>query len=349
MSEEAASTVSTPGLEQLPPAVDAWLAAHVPGYRGPGSLRKFGFGQSNPTFHLQAESGQYVLRRKPFGVLLPRAHAIEREYRVLRALDGSGVPAPRVLAFCADPALLGAQFYVMDYVAGRIFYDCRLPGISTSERAAIFDSMNAAVASLHKVDPVALGLADYGRPENFVARQVELWTRQYRASEGRKIASMEALIAWLPANLPPDQPARIFHGDLRLDNMIFHPTEPRVIALLDWELSTLGDPLADFAYHMLTWRVGADLFRGFADLDRQAMGIPEEGDYAQLYCQRVGRSDLPHWHFYLAFSLFRIAAILQGVWKRSQDGQASAADAAEVGAKARPLADIGWAIAQQGH
>lgn len=340
------STTTGSSGEPLPAAAEAWLTSAISGYRGPGTLHKFGFGQSNPTYRLSAASGEYVLRRKPFGPLLPKAHAIEREYQVLSALHGSDVPVPRAHAMCTDPSVLGAAFYVMDFVAGRIFYDQRLPGLSPAARSAIFDGMGAAVASLHQVKPADIGLEDYGRSEHFLARQVALWTRQYRASEGEPKAAMERLIAWLPENLPPDQPPRIFHGDLRLDNMIFHPTEPRVIALLDWELSTLGDPLADFAYHTMVWRVGADLFRGLADLDRASLGIPEEADYVRRYCERTGRSGIPFWNFYIAFSLFRVAAILQGVWRRAQDGQASAADAAEVGAKAGPLAEIGWMVAQ---
>lgn len=334
-------------IEPIPPALDAWMSSHVTGFGGGRTLQKFGFGQSNPTYRLRAESGQYVLRRKPLGPLLPKAHAIEREYRVLHALRDSDVPAPKVLAFCDDNAILGASFYIMEFVEGRIFYDQRLPGMSPHERAGIFDAMNATVASLHHVEPLASGLEGYGRPERFVERQVATWTQQYRASEGDPCEAMERLIEWLPANLPPEQPGRIFHGDLRLDNMIFHPTEPRVIALLDWELSTIGDPLADFAYHTMVWRVGADLFRGFADLDRTAMGIPQEADYVRLYCERTGRPGVPQWNFYLAFSLFRVAAILQGVWRRSQDGQASSADAELVGAKAHPLAEIGWRIARE--
>jgi aminoglycoside phosphotransferase (APT) family kinase protein len=331
----------------LSAAAEAWLAAHVEGYRGPGLLKKFDFGQSNPTFRLSTPARDYVLRRKPLGPLLPKAHAIEREYRILRALDGSGVPVPRALALCEDPALLGAAFFVMEYVEGRIFYDQRMPGLPAEERSALFDAMNDAVARLHSVDPATIGLGDYGRSEGFVRRQVELWTRQYRATEGDRIEAMERLIDWLPGRIPSEQPGRIFHGDLRLDNMIFHPTEPRVIALLDWELSTLGDPLADFAYHAMVWRVGADLFRGFGDLDRPALGIPEEAAYVARYCARTGRSSIPDWDFYLAFSLFRLAAILQGVWKRAQDGQASAKDAADVGARARPLAEIGWSVARR--
>jgi aminoglycoside phosphotransferase (APT) family kinase protein len=296
---------------------------------------------------ITADSGQYVLRRKPFGKLLPKAHAIEREYRVIKALQNTSVPVPQALALCEDPELLGAAFFVMSYVQGRMFYDQRMPGLPPAERAALFDGMNAAVADLHRIEPESVGLADYGRSEGFMQRQVSLWTKQYRASEGTRIEPMEALIQWLPEHLPPEQSGRIFHGDLRLDNMIFHPTEPRVIALLDWELSTIGDPLADLAYHMLVWRVGADLFRGVADLDRASLGIPEETPYLRRYCQRSHRDGIPNWNFYLAFSLFRVAAILQGVWRRAMDGNAAASDALIVGAKAAPLAALGWAIAQQ--
>jgi aminoglycoside phosphotransferase (APT) family kinase protein len=343
VSDQAVAAADT----ALSPETEAWLTAHVESYEGPGVLKKFDFGQSNPTFRLSTPSRDYVLRRKPLGVLLPKAHAVEREYRILRALEGSDVPVPRALALCEDPSLLGAAFFVMEFADGRLFYDQRMPGVSAEERSALFDGMNDAVARLHSVDPVAIGLGDYGRSEGFVRRQVELWTRQYRATEGDRIEAMERLIEWLPGRIPPEQPGRIFHGDLRLDNMIFHPTEPRVIALLDWELSTLGDPLADFAYHAMVWRVGAELFRGFGDLDRAAMGIPEEGDYVARYCARTGRTEIPDWDFYLAFSLFRLAAILQGVWKRAQDGQASSADAAEVGGRAGALAEIGWSVASR--
>jgi aminoglycoside phosphotransferase (APT) family kinase protein len=333
--------------EALNAATEKWLSGHASGYRGPGKLSKFGFGQSNPTYLLSAASGEYVLRRKPFGQLLPKAHAIEREYRVLKALQNTNVPVPQALALCEDPAVLGSAFYVMSYVRGRIFYDQRMPGLTPLERTELFDAMNAVVADLHRVEPSSVGLSDYGRSEGFVQRQVSLWTKQYRASKGTRIEAMEALIAWLPENLPPEQPGRIFHGDLRLDNMIFHPTEPRVVALLDWELSTVGDPFADLAYHMLVWRVNADLFRGFADLDRVGLGIPEEGLYLRTYCDRSGRESIPSWNFYLAFSLFRVAAILQGVWRRAVDGNAAASDALTVGERAGPLAELGWAIAQQ--
>jgi aminoglycoside phosphotransferase (APT) family kinase protein len=345
MSDKGTQGTSANAPEVLPAKAQAWLEAAVPGFRGPATLRKFGFGQSNPTYLLEARSGRFVLRRKPFGPLLPKAHAIEREYRVMHALAQGEVPVPRMLALCEDADVLGAHFYVMEYVDGRIFYDQTLPGLAPQERAAIFDGMNRAVVALHAVDPLAVGLEGYGRTEGFLARQVTTWTRQYRASEGEPIPEMEELIQWLPTALPPEQPARIFHGDLRLDNMIFHPTQPHVIALLDWELSTLGDPLADLAYHMMVWRIAPNVFRGLAGLARPDYGIPGEAEYLARYCERAGLAGIVHWDFYLAFSLFRVAAILQGVWRRAQDGQASAGDALEVGAKARPLARIGWRIA----
>jgi aminoglycoside phosphotransferase (APT) family kinase protein len=334
--------------EQVSEQLETWLQHNVEGYRGRGTLQKFPFGQSNPTFRLSTQSAEYVLRRKPLGALLPKAHAIEREYRVLHALEGSAVPVPRVYALCSDTTLLGAAFYVMDFVKGRIFYDQRLPGLSPVERKNIFDGMNAAVAALHLIDPLATGLSGYGHNEQFLSRQVALWTNQYRASADGLIPAMEALIDWLPRHLPPERPVRIFHGDLRLDNMVFHPTEPRVTALLDWELSTLGDPIADFAYHALAWRVPFDLFRGFVGLDLEALGIPSESTYVARYCRRTGMTELPHWNFYLAFCLFRLAAILQGVGRRAKEGNASASDAAELGARAAPLAALGWDIANGG-
>lgn len=336
----------TPSPEEVfPLAAERWLEEFFPEFRGPGRLQKFNFGQSNPTYLLRAASGHFVLRRKPFGNVLPKAHAIEREYRILRSLEGKGVPVPRAFALCEDAAILGAPFYVMEFVEGRIFYDQTLPGMTAQDRAAIFDAMNEAIAGLHSLDPIAIGLGDYGRAEGFVARQVALWTRQYRASEGTRIEAMEALIDWLPRNLPPEEPGRLFHGDLRIDNMIFHPTEPRVIALLDWELSTLGNPLADFAYHAMMWRIPRDLFRGLSDVDFATLGVPTENEYVERYCRRVHRRKISAWNFYVAFSLFRVAAILQGVRKRAESGQASAIDAFDTGAKAAPLADLGWQIA----
>lgn len=347
MNAQAKNENADPAMNGAAPAsLERWLEHAIQDYRGPSTLEKCGFGQSNPTFRLKSPSGSYILRRKPLGPLLPKAHAIEREFRVLNALEGSPVPAPKVYALCEDPAILGAPFYVMECVEGRIFYDQTLPGMTAEQRAALFDGMNKAVAALHQVEPNKVGLETYGRPEGFIARQVELWTRQYRATESdRRNEPMERLIEWLPRHLPPEQEGRIFHGDLRIDNMVFHPTEPRVLALLDWELSTLGDPLADFAYHMMVWRVPRDVFRGLGDLDFDKLGIPQENDYLADYCRRTGRDGIPNWNFYMAFSLFRVASILQGVWHRSQTGQASAEDSEEVGLKAWPLSEIGWSIA----
>lgn len=341
------STAATKHAEVLPEAAERWLEAHIAEYRGPGVLSKFEFGQSNPTYRLTTPSAQYVVRRKPGGVLLPGAHAIEREYRILSALRDTEVPVPRTYALCEDATPLGAPFFVMQLVAGRIFYDQTMPEVARAERAALFDAMNETIARLHRVDPFAIGLEDYGRREGFLSRQFATWTRQYRAAESHKIEAMERLIEWLPSHLPPEVPPRIFHGDLRLDNMIFHSTEPRVAALLDWELSTLGDPIADFAYHALAWRVSANLFRGLGDLDRLALGIPEEAEYIRRYAERSGYEVKKHWDFYLAFALFRVAAILQGIQRRAMDGNASAADAADIGARAAPLAEIGWRIASR--
>lgn len=332
--------------EYAPASLDAWLEAALPGYRGPGTLKKCGFGQSNPTFKLSSPSGDYIFRRKPFGRLVPKAHAIEREFRVLRALEHSSVPVPKAFVLCKDPAVIGTAFYVMEFVNGRIFYDQRLPGLSATERTAIFDAMNEVVSDLHRIQPNDVDLSDFGRGEGFLSRQVATWTRQYNASEGNTIEAMDSLSSWLPSHLPPEQPTRIFHGDLLINNMVFHPTEPRVIALLDWELSTLGDPLADLAHHMMVWRIPQNLFRGLAGADSDIIGIPPEDEYICRYLARTGRTEIPHWNFYLAFSLFRIAAILHGIWNRAQSGQASAPDAEEVGRQARPLAELGWDIAR---
>ena len=264
----------------------------------------------------------------------------------MRALADTPVPVPRVYALCEDEAVIGSAFYVMEHLDGRIFWDQRLPGIAPSERAAMFDSMNAVIAALHMVDYAAVGLGDFGRPGNYMARQIARWSRQYRASETETIAAMDSLIDWLPQHLPPDAPPAIVHGDYRMDNLVFHKTEPRVIGVLDWELSTIGDPIADFAYHCLTWRVTPELFRGLAGIDFAGLGIPEEPAYVAGYCRRTGREAIPGWEFYMVYSLFRIAAILQGIAKRAIDGTAAGADAAEQGRLARPLAEQAWTLAQ---
>src|SRR5437868_12895537 len=327
--------------------LEAWLSGHVEGFRGPLAAERFAGGQSNPTYRLTAGSGNYVLRRKPPGPLLPSAHAVDREFRVMRALAATPVPVPRVHALCQDDAVIGSAFYVMEHLDGRIFWDQRLPEVaSPAERAAMFQSMNAVIADLHQVDYGAVGLQDFGRPGNYMARQIARWSRQYRASETETITAMDRLIDWLPEHLPPDGAPAIVHGDYRMDNLIFHPSEPRVIGVLDWELSTIGDPLADFAYHVLTWRVTPELFRGLAGVDFAALGIPGEADYVAAYCRRTGREAIAGWVFYSVYRWFGFAAILQGIAKRAIDGTAAGADAAEQGKLARPLAEQAWALAQ---
>ena len=325
-----------------PPALEAWLGTHVDGYRGPSRLSRFTGGQSNPTFRLSAASGDYVLRRKPLGQVLPSAHAVDREFRVLAAVGAAGIPVPRVHALCSDGSVAGNMFYVMDMVPGRVFWDPRLPELSAAERTAVFDDMGRVIAAIHALDPVAIGLGDYGRHGDYLSRQISRWTKQYRASETVPIPAMDRLIEWLPANKPSEGETRLVHGDYRLDNVLIHPTEPRIVAVLDWELSTLGDPRADFAYHAMTWRFPPELFRGLAGVDFAALGIPDEAAYLAAYSARTGQDPGAHWTFFLALSMFRIAAILQGIARRAIDGSAANADAADVGAKAAPIARLAW-------
>ena len=323
-----------------------WLGGHVAGFRGPLTAERFAGGQSNPTYRLTADSGDYVLRKKPPGPLLPSAHAVDREFRVMQALAETAVPVPKVYALCEDEAVTGRAFYVMEHLDGRIFWDQRLPEVSPVERGAMFASMNQVIAALHSVDYAALGLEDFGRPGNYMGRQIARWSRQYRASETVKQPAMDALIDWLPAHLPPEGAASIVHGDYRMDNLVFHKTEPRVIGVLDWELSTIGDPLADFAYHTMSWRVTPELFRGLAGVDFAALGIPNESEYVAAYCQHTGRGPIANWEFYLVYSLFRIAAILQGIAKRAIDGTAASADAVATGATAIPMGEQAWELAR---
>ena len=324
------------------------LAAHLrdklPGFAGPLQVAQFKGGQSNPTFLLTAPGASYVLRRRPPGKLLPSAHAIDREYRVMTALRDSAVPVPRTFCLCEDAAVIGTAFYVMEHVPGRILWDPALPGMAPAERAAIFDSMNVVIAALHRTDFQAAGLADYGKPGNFFARQIGRWTAQYRTSETERIESMERLIEWLPAHIPAGDAAALVHGDYRLDNLVFHATEPRVVAVLDWELSTLGHPMADFAYHALAWSMPAGPMRGLAGLDLAALGIPAADDYVGRYCRRVGvpAPSRTEWDFYTAYNLFRGAAISQGILRRALDGSASSAHALDAGRKARAVADAAW-------
>jgi aminoglycoside phosphotransferase (APT) family kinase protein len=327
--------------------LEAWLAANVTGYRGPLAIEQFRGGQSNPTYKLIAGSGTYVLRRRPFGQLLPSAHAVDREYRAMHALQGSGVPVARVHALCQDDAVIGSAFYVMKFIEGRIFWDPRMPSLARGERAALYDAVNETIARLHAVDPDRVGLADFGKRGNYMERQISRWSRQYRASETEPIPAMDRLIEWLPQHLPPEGETRIVHGDFRVDNLIFAPDAPRVAAILDWELSTLGDPLADFAYHVMTWRLAPALFRGLAGADLATLGIPSEAEYIAAYCRRTGRADIANLDFYVVFGLFRLAAILQGVARRALEGTAANANAREVGARAGPLADQAWELARR--
>ena len=318
------------------------LRGQLPGFDGALSAEQFTGGQSNPTYLLKAGGHRYVLRRKPPGVLLPSAHAVDREYRVMAALAHSGVPVPKVHLLCEDPAVIGSAFYVMDFVEGRNFLDPAMPGLAPQQRGALHDEMIRVIAALHGVDYASAGLASFGRPGQYLKRQIERWTRQYRASETDRIEPMERLIEWLPAHIPAVDETTLVHGDYRVDNLIFHPHEPRVLAVLDWELSTLGHPLADFAYHVMTWRVTPAEFRGLKGHDLRALGIPEEDAYVRAYCQRTGRDSLPDWDYYMAFNMFRMAAILQGILARALQGSAASAQAEETGRLARPMAEAGW-------
>jgi aminoglycoside phosphotransferase (APT) family kinase protein len=309
------------------------------------AIEQFKGGQSNPTYRISAADGKkYVLRRKPPGKLLPSAHAVEREYRVIAALHPTGFPVARPHVLCEDDSVIGTAFYVMDYVEGRVLWDQSLPGMSRAGRAAIWDELNAVISRLHRVDYRAVGLEGFGKPGSYIERQVARWSRQYQASETEPIEAMNNLIAWLPNNIPPETGTTVVHGDFRLDNVIYHPSEPRILAVLDWELSTLGDPLADFAYHCMSWHIPPGDFRGIAGLDLKDLGIPEENEYVARYCERTGRGaiDPSHWDFYLAYNLFRIAAILQGIMKRVVDGTAASAHARDAGMRARPMAELGW-------
>lgn len=305
--------------------LEGWARTHVPGFIGPIAATKFATGQSNPTYLIETPSGRYVLRRKPPGKLLKSAHAVEREFRVLRALEGVGFPAPRALALCEDESVVGSAFYIMSHVEGRIFWDPALPELTPPERAAIYDAMNAALARLHAIDIAAAGLADYGKPGAYFARQLQRWSEQYRASETGVNADMDRLIVWLGQNAPADDGrVALVHGDWRIDNIIFDASSARPLAVLDWELSTLGHPFADLAYQCMQWRLpNAAAFRGLAGLDCAALGIPGEAAYVAAYCRRAGIAGVPDWTFLIAFSFFRIAAIVQGVYKRALDGNAS--------------------------
>ena len=321
--------------------LEPYLAEAIPGFERPLKAEKFAGGQSNPTFRLTAGSGAYVLRRKPPGQLLKSAHAVDREYRVITALRDTGVPVPKTYVLCEDEDVIGSMFFVMEYLEGRVFWDAKLPEVSgNEERAAIYDEMNRVLALLHSVDVNAVGLGDFGAPGNYYERQVKRWTDQYRKSETDHVPAMEKMIRWLPENMPEDDGlVSLVHGDFRLDNLMFHPTEPRIIGILDWELSTLGHPLADLAYQCMGWAMPNSL----GGVDRAALGIPSDEEYIARYCERTGRSEISNWDFYMAFCFFRLAAILQGIKKRAQIGTASSTEAKAHGEMVRPLAEMGLA------
>jgi aminoglycoside phosphotransferase (APT) family kinase protein len=330
-----------------PVALAAYLRKHVASFGGEIKVEQFHGGQSNPTYRITAGDRRYVLRRKPPGPLLPSAHAVDREYRVMTALAGTDVPVPKMYALCEDPSVIGTAFYVMEYVEGRILWDPTLPGMTNAERTAHYVELNRVIAALHRVDVGAVGLSDYGKPGNYVERQVARWSRQYQAAAGDRIPAMDRLIEWLPRHVPSSDETAIVHGDYRIDNVIFHPAEPRVLAVLDWELSTLGHPLSDFAYQVMAWRLAPEQFRGLKGSDLKALGIPTEEEYIALYCRRTGRAAIPDWEIYLIFNMFRIAAILHGVLARALQGNASSANAIEQGSRARLVADTAWEMARR--
>ena len=338
-------------------ALAAWMSAYVEGFAGPLSVEMFKGGQSNPTYKLITPGRTYVMRAKPGPVakLLPSAHAIEREFAVMRGLHGTDVPVARMHALCEDESVIGRAFYIMEFVEGRVLWDQTLPGMTPAERGAHYDELNRVIAALHKVDYAARGLADYGKPGNYFERQIGRWSKQYLASVTQPIAEMDRLIEWLPTHIPAsardDGLTAIVHGDYRLDNVIFHPSQPRILAVLDWELSTLGHPLADFSYHCMAWHIPPGSFRGIGGVDLASLGIPSEQDYIRRYCARTGLATpeqlAPDWNFYLAYNMFRIAAILQGIAKRVEAGTASSAQARASGAGARPMAELAWSFAQK--
>lgn len=338
-------------------ALTAWLTQHLSGFCGPLRIESFKGGQSNPTYKLITPGQTYVMRSKPAPAakLLPSAHAIEREFNAMQALAQTDVPVPKMLCLCEDESVIGRAFYVMSMVEGRIWWDQSLPDLATSERAAIYDEMNRVIAALHTVDYQAIGLRNYGKPGNYFERQISRWSKQYVASITEPIAAMDKLMDWLPAHIPAmardERMVSVVHGDYRMDNLVFHPSEPRVIAVLDWELSTLGHPLADFSYHCMAWHIPPGAFRGIGGLDLATLGIPAEDEYIRRYCQRTGLAApaqlATDWSFYMAYNLFRMAAILQGIGKRAQDGTAASAQALRAAAGARPLAELAWRFAQR--
>jgi len=327
--------------------LESYLSNTLPDAADGLRVQQFKGGQSNPTYLLETPKNQYVLRRKPPGVLLPSAHAVDREFRIISALYGSAVPVPKPICYCADESVVGTPFFLMEYVTGRIFWSAELADLTPRERHDAYDEMNRVIAAIHTIDPDAVGLGDFGKREHYVARQIDRWSRQFRASETEHIEAMEQLIEWLPRHVPPEEPCRIAHGDFRIDNLIFDAHELRIRAVIDWELATLGNALSDLAYHCMPWRMPHELRKGLEGLDLAALGIPGEAEYVGRYCERTGRASIPAFDFYIAFNLFRLASILQGVAARARAGNASSLHAAETGRLTRPVAELGWEQAQR--
>ena len=345
MTQPEATSTKSAAFDQNVLAV--WLKAQGLIDRATLTVKALTGGQSNPTFLLSSGAQRYVLRKKPPGPLLPSAHAVDREFRVMQALQHSDVPVPKLFAYSEELDVVGTPFYIMEYLDGRVIVDQSLPGLTKTERASVYQDMNRVIAALHNVDYAKVGLETFGKPGNYFGRQIARWSRQYKEANTEDIPELHALIDWLPANIPAGEQTSIVHGDYRLDNLVLHPTEPRAIGLLDWELATLGHPLADFAYHCMSWHIPASLWRGIGGLDLAALGIPDEAYYLKQYSEATGLDGAEHWDFYLAYNLFRMAAILQGIARRAADGTAASSDALETGSKARPLAEIGWKYAQR--
>lgn len=328
-------------------ALAGWLRAQSLCTTQDIGLRAISGGQSNPTFLVSAGDRRFVLRKRPAGQLLASAHAIDREFRVMKALQGCGVPVPAMLAYCEDVSIIGTEFFVMEFLEGRVFMDPSLPGVSPAERGAMYRDMNRVIAALHGVDHLARGLDGYGNPGNYFGRQIARWSRQCAAATVPLPSAMRHLMEWLPQHIPAGDEVTLVHGDYRLDNLIFHPTAPKVIGVLDWELSTLGNPLSDFSAHCMSWHILPSVWRGIGGLELASLGIPAESEYVAMYSQATGRDPSRHWDFYLAFNFFRLAAILHGIRQRVADGTAAGADAQANGRAAQPLAELAWLIAQR--
>jgi len=329
-------------------SLERWLARNVPGYCGPLRIEQFKGGQSNPTYELTTPSARFVLRRKPPGALLKGAHAVEREFQVLEALGRAEFPVAKVHALCTDESVIGTAFYVMEFVEGRVFWDATLPNVDREQRAQYFDALNETLARLHGLDYTALGLAEYGKPGNYFARQIARWSRQYADEEAAgRDPHLDRLIEWLPRNIPPGEESAIVHGDCRFDNLIFHPTEPRVLAVLDWELSTLGHPLADLSYSALMYRLPPGMIPGLVGEDLDALGVPSEEQYLAAYCRRTGRAGIPRYDFYVAFNLFRLAAIMHGIRGRVMRGTSASVHAREMASSLEMFSRLGWNTVEQ--